>query len=138
MLLEVHTSAQMFVNLKMRFFSSGSTSVYQRTTTYIRTSLLSFWMLGWDEEVWCLPVTFVTQVELYSDHSVVCGQPRARVQIVHEYNTIHFVLVTPNRRCSYLQLGRTSSLILHTNCSSGPSVCTNCPSCGLCLGSYGI
>ena len=105
----------------------GSTSVYQWTTTYIRTSLLSFWMLGWDGKVWCLPVTFVTQVELCSDQSIVFGQPRARVQIVHEYNPIHFVLVTPNRRCSYLQLGRTSSLILHTNCSSGPSVWTNCP-----------
>ena len=29
------------------------------TTTYIRTSLLSFWLFGWDKVVWCLPVTFV-------------------------------------------------------------------------------
>ena len=56
---------------------------------------------------------------------------RARVQTVHEYKPIHFVLVAPNRCCSYLQLGRTSSFILHTNCTSGPSVCTNCPSCAL-------
>ena len=36
-------------------------------------------MLGWDGEVWGLPVTYVTQVELHSDRSIVCGQPRARV-----------------------------------------------------------
>ena len=59
-------------------------------------------MIGWDGEVWCLPVTFVTQVEVYSDQSVVCGQPRVCVQIVQEYRSIHFVLVTPNRRCSNL------------------------------------
>ena len=69
---------------------------------YFAPFVLDAWM-GWT--VWCLPVTFGTQVESYSDQSVVCGQPRARVQIVHVYSPIHCVLVTPSRRCSYLQLG---------------------------------
>ena len=47
---------------------------------YLAPFVLDAWM---DGEVWCLPVTFVAQVELYSDQSVVCGQPRARVQTVH-------------------------------------------------------
>ena len=71
---EVHTSAQRFVILKMRFFSSGSTSVCykQRRTSVPRP--LSFWTLKLDEKVGCLPVTFVCASE-YSNHNIICGQP---------------------------------------------------------------
>ena len=99
-----------------------------KTRTYIRTSLLLFWML------WGLvsPRHIRHAAGVVLQQSVVCGQPRARVQF------ILFVLVTPNRRCSYLQLRGTSSLILHTNFSSESCVWTSCPSCGLCLKSCGI
>ena len=49
------------------------------------------------------PSHVCAQVDLYFDQSVVSGQPRARVGIVHEYSLTLFVLATPSRRCSYLR-----------------------------------
>ena len=61
---EVHTSAQMFVILKMRFFSSGILRFVneQRRTSVPRS--FRFWTLKWDGKVGCLPVTFVCAGEV--------------------------------------------------------------------------
>ena len=49
------------------------------------------------------PSRSCAQVDLYFDQSVVSGQPRARVGIVHENNLPLFVLATPSCLCSHLR-----------------------------------
>ena len=129
--LSCYSSAQVFVILKMRFFSSGRTSVLLKTTTYIRTLLLSSWMLWVRWEVWCLLVTFVAQMELYSNKSF---------SVDSQMSTAPYTLCWWHQIavCYYLQIRGTSSLILPTNFCSGSCVWTSCPSCGLCLKSCRI
>ena len=65
------------------------------------------------------------QVELYFDQSVVSGQPRARVRIVHEYSLILCVSETKSPLLlSQVDVAArdTTGLILHAKCSSGSSV----------------
>ena len=71
---EVHTSAQKFVILKMRFFSSESISVcYKQRRTPEPRSFRSGCLNGM-ERSGVFPSHSCAQVKLYSIQSILCGQ----------------------------------------------------------------